>query len=534
MTTKQISRTTALLLTLSCIFSCLVVPINALSYDAVVKNACSNAAEYIKNTVKNPTVGSIGGEWAIIGLARGGYSLPQQYWDDYYAEVVEKVKTSKGILHQRKYTEYSRVVLALTAIGIDPTDVAGYDLLKPLGDFNRTKWQGINGSIWALLALDSGNYIVPENPEAAVQATRRMYIDEILSKQLNDGGWALNGDIADPDITAMALQALAPYRSQIDVSAAIEAGINCLSLLQNERGGYSSWGTENAESCAQVIVAMCALGISQDDERFVKNKNSVLQALLSFQNSDGSFRHTLEESESNQMSTEQGLYALAAVQRSINSQSFLYDMTDTAAYKESLPNKHSDVKTATVSARGITFSDIPKGRYGLAVETLAERKIINGKTSDHFDPSATMTRAEFAAIIVKALGLPQSTTTAFSDVPVNEWYAPYVGAAYNYRIVFGVGNGLFDPNGTITNEEAAVMVTRAAALCGLNKKANLSVIEKFVKKAEISDWAMNAVAFCSSSGILTATAEDFQPKNQVLREEVAYMVYRMLLIADIL
>lgn len=133
------------------------------------------------------------------------------------------------MLHEKKYTEYSRVILGLTAAGYDPTDVAGYDLTMALGDFDKTIWQGINGPIFALIALDCGNYVIPRNPEAVTQATRDMYVDEILRRQLSDGGFSLLGgsvsataadEESDPDITAMALQALAKYRNRDDVTGA--------------------------------------------------------------------------------------------------------------------------------------------------------------------------------------------------------------------------------------------------------------------------------------------------------------------------
>ena len=102
----------------------------------------------------------------MIGLARSGCDVPQSYWDAYYDTVEDYVKDHKGNLHDKKYTEYSRVIVALTAIGADPTNVAGYDLLKPLGDFEKTIWQGINGPIWALIALDTKTTKEPRTKQA--------------------------------------------------------------------------------------------------------------------------------------------------------------------------------------------------------------------------------------------------------------------------------------------------------------------------------------------------------------------------------
>ena len=108
-----------------------------------VQNEVQGSAAYMVSAVKAPEVGSIGGEWAIIGLARSGYSVPADYYDEYYTRVEKYVKNCSGVLHERKYTEYSRVILALTAIGRDPSKVAGYNLLTPLGDFEKTIWQGL-------------------------------------------------------------------------------------------------------------------------------------------------------------------------------------------------------------------------------------------------------------------------------------------------------------------------------------------------------------------------------------------------------
>lgn len=233
------------------------------------------------------------------------------------------------MLSDRKYTEYSRTVLALTAIGKNPADVAGFDLLKPLADFEQVTRQGINGTIFALLALDSGNYEIPENPDAAVQATRQMYVDELLARALPDGGWTLTGGEPDVDITAMTLQALAKYRDQADVTAAVERGLAVLSSLQEPDGGYVSWGSSNSESVAQVIVALTELGVPLDDERFTKNGITVEDALLRFAQENGAFVHVRDGSGGDDgMATEQAFYALAAIHRAETGETTLYDMTD--------------------------------------------------------------------------------------------------------------------------------------------------------------------------------------------------------------
>lgn len=287
----------------------------------------TRTASYLQSQVKEPSFGALGGDWLVFGLARSGADVSQKYLDTYYKNVVNYVEETGGVLSERKYTEYSRVVLALTAIGKDPRDVAGYDLLLPLADFDETVSQGLNGAIFALLALDSGRYDIPENPNAATQATRELYVAEILRREIETGGWALSGNEPDADMTAMALQALAKYRDDPDASAAIERGITALSSMQEPNGAYLSWGEENSESVSQVITALTELGISPEDSRFVKNGQTLLSSLERFSCEDGGYRHTLS-SGADEMASEQALYALAAVHRAQAGLSTLYDMTD--------------------------------------------------------------------------------------------------------------------------------------------------------------------------------------------------------------
>ena len=292
-------------------------------------NQLEKTAGYLQAQIAEPGTGSVGGDWLIFGLARSGVKVPQKYFDAYYENVEAAVREKNGVLSDRKYTEYSRTVLALTAIGKNPADVAGFDLLKPLADFEQVTRQGINGTIFALLALDSGNYEIPENPDAAVQATRQMYVDELLTRELPDGGWTLTGGEPDVDITAMTLQALAKYRGQPEVEAAVERGIVVLSSLQEPDGGYVSWGSSNSESVAQVIVALTELGVPLDDERFTKNGITVEDALLRFAQENGAFVHVRDGSGGDDgMATEQAFYALAAIHRAETGETTLYDMTD--------------------------------------------------------------------------------------------------------------------------------------------------------------------------------------------------------------
>ena len=282
-----------------------------------------NTGDYLAKR-GTPNVGSIGGEWMALGLARSGRTVPEGYYDTVVKYVKDNID-SNGRLDENKATENARIILALTAIGKDVTNVGGHDLLAGLNEMSYLSKQGINGAIFTLIALDSHNYT------PAGDVTRDKLVQTILDAQISsDGGWSLDGKNADVDMTAMAIQALAAYyKSNSSAKKAVDKGLSWLSSVQQNDGGFTSWGAANSESCAQVIVALTALGIDPaKDSRFIKNGVSVLDALCSFAVNGGGFKHLATETSANGMATEQGFYALVAYYRLLNGQTSLYDMTD--------------------------------------------------------------------------------------------------------------------------------------------------------------------------------------------------------------
>ena len=310
-----------------------------------------------------PANASIGGEWAVIGECRYGMKNAPWY-RAYYNNLMDILKKTAEAMQEsaggsttgtttggnekivplkldsRKSTENSRAILALTSMGLDASDIEGYDLTGALSDMTYVKKQGINGPIFALIALDSGNYEIKPlaSGTAKTQVTREKLVTYILNNELKDGGFCLSGTSPDPDVTAMALQALAPYyKGNTDVSEqvrgqvteAVNRGIRVLSEIQNEDGTYSSWGTKNAESTAQVLVALSGLGLDGDtDVRFIKNGHSVLDGLEQFYlTGKGAFEHVASDG-GNQMATEQAFYALVSYDRYKNNKNTLYNMTD--------------------------------------------------------------------------------------------------------------------------------------------------------------------------------------------------------------
>lgn len=316
------------------------VMLTGLAESKNAKEGLRQAISFLQKKVTNPVVSVTGGEWAVIGMARNN-SLPDGTKKKYLANVYQTLQESGGNLHDKKYTEYARVVLALTSIGVNPSDVSGYNLLTPLADFQQVNWQGINGTIFALLAFDSHGYAIPslsaeELNKGKEQTTRDKLIERILQKQLADGGWALDGNQSEADMTAMAIQSLTPYYAKRnDVKNSVDKAIQCLSTMQGVDGGFDNWGTSNVESAAQVVIAFSGLNVNLiQDERFVKNGKTIVDYLLTYQLDNGGFIHTQSDTTADGIATEQGTLALVSYERAMQGKTSLYQMSDVTISEE--------------------------------------------------------------------------------------------------------------------------------------------------------------------------------------------------------
>lgn len=367
----------------------------------------NSAAKYTLETVPSASFGS---EWNVMNLLRGLYTradyinyIPENYFENYINSVEKTVQAKEGKMDRSRLTEWSRPILSLTALGYDVTNIAGYNFIEAhsVSPTNALRYdsengeikytQGINAATWALIAINSGEYELPDdNGDPSVNTEGKM-LDFIINAEITQddgtvGGWALFGNRPDTDIGGMVLQALAPYyvnkekyeqsgakTSFGEFARAVERGVYTLSKLQLENGGYSAMGfpgaTANSQSIVQVLVALTALGIDPLAENielkhisknvnFITDgatvdgveTNNMIDALLTFwANGSGSapeiggFKNVLDYGV-NGMATEQSLYGLIAYDRFLKGENSLYDMTDmmNGEYKQLLnPPKYN-------------------------------------------------------------------------------------------------------------------------------------------------------------------------------------------------
>lgn len=272
-------------------------------------------------------------DWAALLAGRSGEATYCEAYLDRLWSYVSAQYAEAGGLDTVKATEWHRIALTVLALGADPTcfgtDAQG-NLIDLIAD-GTYNWhmtdslgtQGLNGWIFALLTLDARNYSVP----ADARFQREDMVTAILAAQEPDGGFGLAAGQSDVDLTAMALQALAPYREEC--GQAIDRALGYLSAVQTARGDFESWGTPGAESCAQVVIALCSLGIDpRTDARFVKAGGSALDGLLLYRTETGAFCHTLGDA-ANLLATEQAGLALCALERMDGGKDGVYSFQDT-------------------------------------------------------------------------------------------------------------------------------------------------------------------------------------------------------------
>lgn len=420
--------------------------VNTQTDEAKIKTAIEKVSNYILSE-------GVESEWEAIGLAKAGKSIPIQYHQKFEEHLQNQVISKSGN-GRMKITDVERLLLAAIAIGKDPTNIdgKGFNLVEKI--YNSEAWttgadsltfQGNNGIIFALLALDANAFNVPNE----AKWTREKLVAELLKYQKADGSWSLTTSTEGKtsfDITAMALAALAPYDGQSNVKNAIQKAVTFLSNAQESTGGYDDdfAGGISSEATSQVIIGLTSNGMNPESTLFTKQGTNLIDHLLSFQSTDGGFKHTKGDRASNNMATEQALQALVAFDLYVNDGGALYDFTE----EEIVPP-------------AITFTDT-KGHWAEKdIQKAVQYGIMKGYANGTFKPENQLTRAQAASILVRALDLETNQTAPFTDI---EGYAKdtqaEIAAAYQHGIIKGY-QGNFNPGNKVTRSQLALMLYRA-------------------------------------------------------------------------
>jgi len=311
--------------------------------------------------------GTSGADWYAVGVER----LGTEGEGGKFLAALNKgifINIDNSTSPSFKATDIHRNILALLATGGDPSTIKSEDGSRTgnlLSDFVYNRGltvslgkQGVTGWIWGLVAVDSMQYNIPNGS----YSSRDAMIVEILKQQRNSNGFSLAGEQSDPDITAMAVQALSPYYNSEKtytylratdqasvtktVRQVVDEALDRLSALQLNTGDYRSWGQRNAETGAQVALALCCLGIDpQKDTRFIKNGITLLDGILLYRMPDGGFAHILPADSSNSVTSEQILCAMAGILRQMKEMRKLYDFRpeQTATVKSAIAALSKDI-----------------------------------------------------------------------------------------------------------------------------------------------------------------------------------------------
>lgn len=283
-------------------------------------------------------------EWNIFSILRSGATIEQGKLDKYYESVVKQLNTSSTNM---RVTDLARVALALEAMGKNPTDVGGFNVLEAIYNHKDMMTDSSNCPIFGLLALDGRNYEIPKD----AKWSRKNLVEQILKFQKASGGFglSLDNDTTGIDMTGMALQALAPYYDNSaypEVKPAVDKALKHFKDNITINAGFLDMGSENSCTTAQVLTAVSALNIDPTvkENGFVQNGNNMISNLHTYKKDAGFAWHATMQGQ--EMATQQVTYALVAYQRMEEGQTRLYDFTDVPEEKPSVDPEEEDKKAA--------------------------------------------------------------------------------------------------------------------------------------------------------------------------------------------
>ncbi len=415
--------------------------------------------------------------WSLFVLAQDNQILP------YHREMfIQLIKDEKGEFS--KITDLSLAVINASILGLNPEDIGGYNLIEQIYKHENLKMQGINGPIFSLLALNTGEYASLDKTNNTIESI----IQTIIEEQNDDGGFSLiKGNESSVDITSFALTALVPYKENKGINTVIEKAYKWLSDFQKEKGGYLSYeGIENSESLSWAIIAKTSLAIDCLND---------VQELYTYINKDGSFSH-IKGGEADLIASQQGLMALLA-------------------YKSYINNNEGIFKVKKEKFKEDNFKDI-EDVSDWALEYInrgCEYGIIKGDINGEIRPKDNITRAEFTAMIVRLKGLEGKDyeKDLFQDVKKDAWYYQDIMIALDEGIIQGKSPYLFEPETTITREEIAVILSRI-----MPKEELSNPLPKDID--EVSTWAKDGVKQIYTLGIMSGDGINFNPHMYANRE----------------
>lgn len=378
-------------------------------------------------------------DWYVVGIGRAGLTDEYAAYTSVVADTIEKRYKQPGKLSPSKATEWQRIALAYSAAGGDATNIGPNHInLISDGVYNRGKTadlaaQGINGLIWGLITVDTMRYDIPKN----AFDNRTSIITRIIKQQMSSGGFSLDGESDNIDITAMTITALAPYYNsekkydsnqkgkKVNVRNVIDKALTYLSSKQTKEGSYTASGKANLESNAQVIVALTSLGIDiKKDQRFIKSGHNLAQVLEGFRQEDGGYIHseiydksnkTAKPDTSNSMASEQALYAYVAILRQEKGARTLFDYREEQSedLKKQIKQVENSIDQATTTAEKTTaykmYLKIP----------IEERSYIRNyskiaRTDTYYLEEATSTSNQTTMSPVQLLGTNEQSSDMFT------------------------------------------------------------------------------------------------------------------------
>ena len=371
----------------------------AVDVDKLVADGISGAQRYITKNALDEL--GYGFEWTIFSMMRSGGTIPQSSIDAYLDSVASTYKASPAAdSEEMNPTTLARVAIALGALGENAADFRGLSFTQWLYSSDKIAAPAgtSNDAMYALIALDTQKYSVPTN----AKWTRELLINEILTYQNANGGFGLsNNATVSVDMTAMALQALAPYCNNANVKSAVDKAVGWLKSQINADGIFA--GT--ADSTAQVLTALSALNIDPADTE--SGFTGLITGLLSFQNANGSFNYS---GKANLMTTNQSLYALEAYRRYLSGEKDLYDMTHVAV------DPHAVLESRLAEANSLIEGDYTAASWSSMVEARnAAQTVFDSQTATNEDLNAADTALKAAiAALVKESGSAGSSNTGES------------------------------------------------------------------------------------------------------------------------